>query len=43
MYRISSYGLTQELFDLLLDAQQNAVDRSLDTSGMASRGRSGDR
>src|SRR3984885_14209503 len=23
-YRISSYGLTQELFDLLLEAQQNA-------------------
>jgi hypothetical protein len=23
-YRISSYGLTQELFDLLLRAQQNA-------------------
>ena len=23
-YRISSYGLTQELFDLLLQAQQNA-------------------
>ena len=23
-YRISSYGLTQDLFDLLLDAQQNA-------------------
>jgi hypothetical protein len=23
-YRISSYGLTQELFDLLLDEQQNA-------------------
>jgi hypothetical protein len=25
-YRISGYGLTQELFDLLLEAQQNACD-----------------
>jgi hypothetical protein len=32
-YRISSYGLTQELFDLLLEAQQNACGMCHDPFG----------
>jgi hypothetical protein len=32
-YRISSYGLTQELFDLLLEAQQNACGMCRDPFG----------